>query len=222
MIVRKTEHWLISSNSNSLLQSPGRYPDWTAMNGCWPSQNQKVYHGIWSHYHDYDEIWLFTDGYGEGWQDGRSYPITPNTLIYNPMGCVHRFQMRTESDVVTFLTPSERRDRTGIILVEEHGPPVPTVPGYVVPGDENVGPIPQRGPRCPLSELRTVAFAAGEGVDDSPILANEHWVALSGTLRLTIAQNEIALSQGDVALLRAGVVRSVRAEEQASAALARE
>ena len=222
MIVRKSEHWLISSNSNTLLQSPGRYPGWTAMNGCWPSQNQKAYHGIWSHYHDYDEIWLFTDGYGEGWQDGRSYSITPNTLIYNPMGCVHRFQMRTGSDVVTFLTPPERRDRSGIILIEEHGPPVPTVPGFVVPGDENVGPISQRGPRCPLSELRMVALAAGEGLDESPIPANEHWVALSGTWRLGIARREIVLSHGDVALLRSGTVRSIRAEEPASAALARE
>jgi quercetin dioxygenase-like cupin family protein len=144
-------------------------------------------------------------------------------LVYNPMGCIHRFQMRTESDVVTFLTPPERPDRGGTILVvEEYGPPVPTVPGFVVPGDENTGPVSQRGPRCPLSQLRTVTFSAGEGIDESPIPTNEHWVVLSGELRLTVGQREITLSQADVALLRAGVVRSIQAEAPVVAALARE
>ena len=42
---------------------------------------------------DCDELWLFTSGTGEVWVDGQRHDITPNTLVYTPMGSEHRFQM---------------------------------------------------------------------------------------------------------------------------------
>ncbi len=233
LIVSKSDRLIISSNSNTSHLDPARYPrspildaepypQWTAIDSCFASQGLARWHGIWPHYHDYDELWLVTAGYGEGWRDGRSYPITPNTAVYNPMGVVHRSQMRTASNWVTFTTPHEGRKRPWMILVEEDGPPTPTVPGFVVAGDENLGSFPDRGPRCPLSELRLVKFAGGEGIEEGRIARNEHWIVVEGAIRLAVGKDEFLMTTGDAASLRAGTVRRIRAQGIAGAALARE
>jgi hypothetical protein len=138
------------------------------------------------------------------------------------MGVVHRFQMFTDFGDATIVTRLERQHRAAHIMVEEAGPPVPTVPGFVVPGASNDGPFPDPGPRCPLSELRTVTFAAGGRMEDARLQRNEHWLVVDGEIHLAIDGWEVALAPGDVALLRAGAARRVEAAGRALAALARE
>ena len=174
------------------------------------------------HYHDNDEFWLFTAGRGEVWLDGQRFEITPNTVVYTPMGVVHQFQMFTDYENNAIVTRLERQKRPTHVLVEEAGPPVPTVPGFVVPGDRNSGDFPNRGTRCPLREMRLIAFDAGESVDESCLSHNEHWLVMGGSLHLTIDGLRIELSQGEVALLRAGAVRRIQSAEAARAVLARE
>src|SRR5207245_1762098 len=139
----------------------GIYPSWAAMSYLAPKPNQLKGAGVEPHYHDNDEIWLFTAGRGEVWLDERSFPVTPNTLVYTPMGVVHRFQMFTDFANVPIVTPLERQKRAGHLLVETDGPPEPTVPGFVISGDQNVGPFAARGTRCPFSEIRTLDLPAG-------------------------------------------------------------
>src|SRR5207249_11730043 len=74
------------------------------------------------------------------------YPLS----LHDALPIFHRFQMFTDFDNVAIVTRLERQKRAAHILVEEAGPPVPTVPGFVVPGAENLGPFLDRGPRCPL------------------------------------------------------------------------
>src|SRR5205807_2557177 len=108
------------------------------------------------------------------------------------------------------------------LLVEIDGPPEPTVDGYVVPGELNVGPIANRGSRNPLSELRTVEIAPGDGVAEGRLTANEHWAVIAGSLRLDVDGVGTELVYGDVALLRAGALRRARADADASVVLGRE
>jgi len=213
---------LISQNSNSIYWEQGVYPDWTAFSAFRHFPNQMRGTGVEPHYHDNDEFWLFTAGRGEVWLDEQLFEITPNTIVYTPMGVVHRFQMFTDYENNAIVTRLERQKRPTHILVEEAGPPVPTVPGFVVCGTSNSGPFPNRGPRCPLSELRLVTFAAGEGVDETRLSCNEHWLVLSGTVDLTIDGVGLELSGDDVALLRAGAVRRLRSAEGARVVFARE
>ena len=120
------------------------------------------------------------------------------------------------------VTRLERQKRPTHILVEESGPPIPTVPGFIVPGDSNTGPIPNRGSRCPLSEWRVVTFDPSEGIDEAPLTCNEHWLIVGGTINLTIDGLEIELSGEDLALLKAGAVRQIYSTEGARVVLARE
>ncbi len=221
MIVGNSNYVLISKNNNAVYWKEGLYPDWSLIT-TFLEAGGKIGTGVEPHYHDCDEFWLFTTGRGEAWLDGKSYEITPNTVVYTPMGAVHRFQMFSDYETVAIITCLERQKRAKHILVEEEGPPVPTVPGFVIPGMSNNGPFANRGPRCPLSELRLFTFAASERFDKEHLPQNEHWLALGGTLYLTVGGSEIELSQGDVALLKTGVVREVRSYEGGCAALARE
>ena len=138
------------------------------------------------------------------------------------MGCVHRFQMRTASSVVSVCTPPERAGRIGIIEVEDDGPPEPTVPGFVVAGESNAGRFPNRGDRCPLSELRLVDLSRGGVVGGSVAPANEHWAPVTGGILLSVDGERVELHPGDGAVIRAGVARGISAVATASVALARE
>ena len=94
--------------------------------------------------------------------------------------------------------------------------------GLVVPGDRNLGPIRERGSRCPFSELRTVQLEAGEGVGTGKLAVNEHWAVASGSLRLAVDGLKAELGPGDVVMMRAGTERELASPIGASLFLARE
>lgn len=222
MILNGANYHIRSNNSNVHYWEQDVYPRWTPLRVYRPISNQKQGGGVEPHYHDNDEFWFFTSGYGEAWLNGTVYKITPNTIVYTPMGVVHRFQMFTDFDNLAIVTPVERQGRGGHLLVEVDGPPVPTVDGYVVPGDINTGPITNRGSRNPLGELRTVELAAGEGLAEARLATNEHWAVIGGSLWVAVDGVEADLSYGDIALLRAGAVRTIRADTGARVVLGRE
>jgi mannose-6-phosphate isomerase-like protein (cupin superfamily) len=222
MIVRGPDYEIRSGNSNNVYWEQAVYPEWAAISAFRGFPGQRRGAGVEPHYHDNDEIWLFLSGHGEVWLDGASFEITPHTVVYTPMGVVHRFQMFTDFDNVAMVTRLERQKRAAHILVEEAGPPVPTVPGFVVPGAENVGPFLDRGPRCPLSELRAITLAPGDEIDAARLQGLEYWLLLEGSLSLDLDGREVELSSGDLALLRPGLVRRLRAPDGARVARARE
>ena len=222
MIIENQHYMIRSGNSNNVYWEQGIYPDWTALSAFRHFPDQQIGTGVEPHYHDNDELWLFTAGKGEVWLNDQRFEITPNTLVYTPMGVVHRFQMFTGYENNAIVTQLERQKRPTHILVEESGPPIPTVPGFIVPGESNTGPIPNRGSRCPLSEWRVVTFDPGEGVDEAPVTSNEHWLIVNGTINLTVDGLELELEDEDLAMLKAGAVRKIRSTEGARAILARE
>ena len=138
------------------------------------------------------------------------------------MGVVHRFQMFTGYENNAIVTQLERQKRPIHILVEESGAPIPTVPGFIVPGESNTGPIPNRGSRCPLSEWRAITFGASEGINEAPLTCNEHWLVVGGIINLTVDGLEFELSSEDLAMLKAGAVRKIHSAEGARVVLARE
>ena len=222
MIIENQHYMIRSGNSNNIYWEQSIYPDWTALSAFRHFPNQQIGTGVEPHYHDNDEMWLFTAGRGEVWLDDQRFEITPNTLVYTPMGVVHRFQMFTDYENNAIVTRLERQKRPIHILVEEVGPPVPTVPGFIVPGESNTGPIPNRGSRCPLSEWRVVTFSAGEEIDEASLTYNEHWLVVGGTINLTVDGLVLELSDEDLAMLKAGAVRKIRSADGARAVLARE
>jgi mannose-6-phosphate isomerase-like protein (cupin superfamily) len=224
MLIRTSRYMIADSHLNSGVNywSQDFYPEWVAISTLLYFPGQKAGGGVEPHYHDSDEFWLFLSGRGQVWLDNECFEITPNTLVYTPMGVVHRFQMFTAFENVPVVTRLERQRRATHIYVWESGPPVRTVPGFVVPGSRNTGPFPDRGPRCPLSELRAVAFAAGEELAEARLSQNEHWVVVEGAVSLRVEGREVELSPGDLALLRAGAVRGIRARQGARLAVARE
>ena len=222
MIIENQHYMIRSGNSNNIYWEQGIYPDWTALSAFRHFPDQQIGTGVEPHYHDNDELWLFTAGRGEVWLNDQRFEITPNTIVYTPMGVVHRFQMFTGYENNAIVTQLERQKRPIHILVEESGPPIPTVPGFVVPGESNIGPIPDRGSRCPLSEWRVVTFDPGEGIDEAPLTCNEHWLIVGGTTNLTVDGLELELEDEDLAMLKAGAVRKIRSTEGARAVLARE
>ena len=222
MIIENQHYMIRSGNSNNIYWEQGIYPDWTALSAFRHFPDQQIGTGVEPHYHDNDELWLFTAGRGEVWLNDRRFEITPNTLVYTPMGVVHRFQMFTGYENNAIVTRLERQKRPIHILVEEAGPPIPTVPGFIVPGDSNTGPIAHRGSRCPLSEWRAITFSAGEEVDEERLTCNEHWLVVGGTINLTVDGLEFELSGEDLAMLKAGAVRKIRSAEGARVVLARE
>ena len=222
MIIENQHYMIRSGNSNNIYWEQGIYPDWTALSAFRHFPDQQIGTGVEPHYHDNDELWLFTAGKGEVWLNDQRFEITPNTIVYTPMGVVHRFQMFTGYENNAIVTRLERQKRPIHILVEEVGPPIPTVPGFIVPGESNTGPIPDRGSRCPLSEWRVITFGPGEGIDEAPLTCNEHWLIVNGTVNLTVDGLELELSGEDLALLKAGAARQIHSTEGARAVLARE
>ena len=226
MIIRTSYYMIADSRVNNGVDTYWNqewFPEWANTRTFIHIPDQKRGYGPEPHYHDMDEFWLFiTNGRGEAWLDGATFEVTHNTAVYTPMGVIHRFQMFTDFATASVVTRLERQKRPAHILVEEDGPPVPTIPGFVIPGGSNTGPFPNRGPRCPLSELRLVTFGAGEGLGETELSLNEHWLVVNGTVQLAVDGLEVELSQGDLALLRAGAVRRIHSHEGGCVALARE
>lgn len=222
MIVRDDSYMVASKTVFPEGWSEHLYPEWAAIRLLRHTPDQLRGQGTEPHYHDCDEFWHFTSGYGEAWLDGQLYEITPNTTVYTPMGVVHRFQMFTDFDTVDAPTLHEgRKRRRGHLIVDGDGIPTPTAAGFVVAGDHNNRPFPDRGPRCPLAELRTVAGTAGEP-EEVQLSANEHWVILNGAAQLVLEETEFELSEGDVALLKSGLSRRISFSAGARAVVARE
>ena len=222
MIIRNSQYVILSQSSNTHYWEQDVYPEWTPFAIIRHFPEQRIGSGVEPHYHDCDETWLFSAGHGEVWLEDERYPITPNTLVYTPMGVVHHFQMYSNGENNAFVTRMERRKRATHILVEEQGPPEKTVPGFVVAGDSNTGPLQNPGSRCPFTELRMLKLNAGEGEAEAQLPSNEHWLVLDGTLHLEVDQREVELYQGDVALLRAGLVRRAWANAATRVILMRE
>lgn len=189
-----------SQNGNPIYWEQGEYPDWSRVSGYRHFPNGLPGTGVEPHYHDNDEMWLFTAGHGEVWLDDVQYAITPGTMVYTPMGCLHRFQMFTSYENNAIVTPLERKQRPIHITVEDYGPPTPTVPGFVVPGDRNTGPMATPGQRCPLSEWRKITLTVGEIIDEATLAANEHWLVMKGKILLGVDNLEIELSTQSVRL----------------------
>jgi mannose-6-phosphate isomerase-like protein (cupin superfamily) len=76
-----------SQNGNPIYWEQGEYPDWSRVSGYRHFPNGLPGTGVEPHYHDNDEMWLFTAGHGEVWLDDVQYAITPGTMVYTPMGC---------------------------------------------------------------------------------------------------------------------------------------
>ncbi len=223
MIVRNPNYMLLSGVSNDYDYWDGSvFPEWAGIKLMRYFPGQIKGSGVEPHYHDGDEIWLFISGRGEVWLDGQSFEITPNTAVYTPMGVVHRFQAFTDFDNLAIVTRLERQKRDLHLLEKENGPPVPTVPGFVVRGDQNDGPFPDRGSRSPLSELRLIALQAGDGIGEGTLSCHEYWVVAEGTCDLCVEGFSVELSPGDAAVLRAGSTRQLRSTENACLVVARE
>ena len=219
MIITAPRFTIRSLNSNQTYWEQGVFPEWTALNCYRHFPDGGTGTGVEPHYHDNDEIWLFTAGHGEVRLDGVRHEITPNTLVYTPMGCVHQFQMFTPYENNAIVTDLERKQRPLHLTVEEYGPPEPTVPGFVVPGDRNTGPIQDPGPRCPIAEWRLQRREDINALMTAELRQHEHWMVLEGALRVAIDDREMSLHQGDIALLRAGVTRQVSAEDRGTRAV---
>ena len=221
MIVKSDGFWLISRNSNDDYWGKTKSPDWTIVGSIKYHATEGMGSGVEPHYHDADEVWVFGDGRGEAWIDGRVFEVTDNTAVYTPMGAIHRFQMFTDFDNVSVVTKLERQKRDDHLYPEEHGAPVPTVPGFVVPGAENTGPIADRGERCPFTDLRLVDLEPGGEIEEEVLAANEHWVVTRGAARLEADGTSADLTVGDVAMLRRGTGRRIAADGDTRLALAR-
>lgn len=219
MIISTENYMIRSRNANDIYWEQGVYPAWTALSAYRHFPNGMPGTGVEPHYHDNDEMWLFTNGYGEVWLDGQRYDITPGTMVYTPMGSVHRFQMFTPYENNAIVTRLERGQRPVHLTVEPYGPPEPTVPGFIVPGAINTGPIADPGARCPLSEWRTMKLDGGE---ETLLAVNEHWLVMVGTVTLHIDGWSIQLTAHEVALLRAGVRRWLSSHDGAQVLVARE
>ncbi len=219
MIITAPHYTIRSLNSNQTYWEQGVFPEWTALNCYRHYPDGGIGTGVEPHYHDNDELWLFTAGRGEVRLDGVRHEITPNTLVYTPMGCVHQFQMFTPYENNAIVTRLERKRRPLHLTVEEYGPPEPTVPGFVVPGDRNTGPIRDPGPRCPIAEWRLLRSEDINAPRTAGLRQHEHWMVLEGALQVEVDGREISLHRGDIALLRAGNNREVYAEDDATRAV---
>lgn len=219
MIITDPHFTIRSLNSNQTYWEQGVFPEWTALNCYRHFPDGGIGTGVEPHYHDNDEIWLFTAGHGEVRLDGVRHEITPNTLVYTPMGCVHQFQMFTPYENNAIVTRLERKRRPLHLTVEEYGPPEPTVPGFVVPGDRNTGLIGDSGLRCPIAEWRLQRYEDINALRADELRQHEHWMVLSGVMHLVVNDRSVSLSPGDIALLRAGTNREVCTEDEATRAV---
>ena len=225
MVLRGDRHVIVSESVNRGYWTGGHYPEsWTPVSVFKRYDPEPKGSGVEPHYHDGDEFWLFAEGEGEVWLGDRAYPITPNTAVYTPRGVVHRFQMFTEFQNNALVTRLEGRKRQGHLVPAVDGEPHATAAPIIVGGEQNDGPFPERGPRCPLSELRAITVAAGEPAAglDGTAAASEHLLVLGGDVELTVDGVTVMLARGDVAFLMAGTARRVASPDGARVALARE
>ena len=222
MILRGAGYEIRSQNSNLVYWEQDEFPTWTGLGCLRVFPTAPAGHGVEPHYHDNDELWLFRSGHGEVWVGDERNEVTPNTAVYTPKGVVHRFQMFSPYENTAIVTPLEGRKRAAHILVEQEQP-VPAARGFVVPGGLNDGPFPDPGERCPITEFREVSFSAGHtAAEDGVLDRNEHWIVSQGAIRIVVDGNEITLVEEDVALMRAGVRRHVRAITDGRAVLVHE
>ena len=226
MIITDNNYVIISKNTNEADYWDDKiFPKWSSIvtfRAIVPPKWIHFGYGVEPHYHDCDEIWLFTKGNGEVWLDDKIYKITPNTIVYTPMGTIHRFQMFTDFEDVALVTRQERKRRAMHIIVEEHGLPEKTVPGFVVSGEDNNGPLKTKGDRCPLIELRQVYLSENERIEQNKLSYNEYWTVLDGDVFIKIGKFEVQLFSGDIALLRRELIRELRTRQGCRLALARE
>ena len=222
MIISTDQYMIRSQNDNNIYWEQEIYPDWTTLSAYRHFPNGMPGTGVEPHYHDNDELWLFTEGVGEVWLDGERFDITPNTMVYTPMGCIHRFQMFTPYENNAIVTRLERQRRPIHVTTEEYGPPEPTVPGFVVPGNSNTGPIADPGSRCPLSEWHMMTLSSGISAEEAILSVNEHLLVMTGTILLGIDGWTIELTSHEVALLRAGTRRQLSSGTNARVLVARE
>ena len=83
----------------------------------------------------------------------------------------------------------------------------------------NTGPIRDPGPRCPISEWRLQQYEEVNNQHDAVLNRNEHWMVLSGAVQLALDGRDVSLEPGDIALLRAGIVRRLSAEDRSTRAV---
>jgi mannose-6-phosphate isomerase-like protein (cupin superfamily) len=224
--------------TSSAIQPDDRYPKWARLRGVAYCGEQVTGYGAEPHYHDNDEFWFFTHGgQGEAWLDDERFDIGPNTIVYTPMGVVHRFQMFAPFGVVGVWTRPEGQSRVAHLHVPEDGLPVPTDRGLVVPGDANTGQIANRPTRCPVREMRVIGLDPERPftVDaDSVtyILAVKGGVeAKIGELSLELRAHQLPWAapyatattpQGDLLILRPGAAVNMSANDRADVVLIRE
>ncbi len=222
MIIKTSNYWVISKDSNNVYWGEESSPDWTSINSFMKHPSDKAGVKNEPHYHDADEVWIFATGRGQVWLDNKLYDVTPNTLVYTPMGSVHGFQMSTEFDNVSVVTRLERKKRAKHLLESIDGPPVPTVPGFVIGGDENNGPIKNTGSRCPFTEIRYVDLEAGSNFNPTKLTNNEHWLVDIGKIQLNLDGADVELVQGDVAMIKTGTIRQISATNHTKVCLVQE
>ena len=209
MVINEPRFMCRSLNSNQTYWEQEIFPDWTSLR-CYRHYPEGIVGtGVEPHYHDNDEIWLFTKGYGEVRLDGVKFDVTPGTLVYTPMGCIHQFQMFTPYENNAIVTRLEREHRSSHLTVEEFGPPGPTVPGFVVSGEYNKGAIPKPGSRCPIAEWRMLKHEELNTLNVTKLRQHEHWMVLEGMLSLVVEGQRMFLYAGDIALLQAGIDRQI-------------
>lgn len=222
MFIKNDSYWIISNSSNTDYWNQKVSPEWTVIGTFIYHPVESKGRGVEPHYHDADEAWMFASGRGEAWIDEYRYDVMPNTVVYTPMGSVHRFQMFTDFDNASVVTKLERQHREGHLYVENDGPPESTVAGMVLNGIENIGPIVNRGKRCPFKEMRTIEFEAGDQVEITKLSTNEHWLVEVGFACLEVEGFTAEIWAGDVAMLKAGAVRHLYFPNGARVALVRE
>jgi len=198
------------------------YPDWAMLKLFRYFPGQGIGTGVEPHYHDWDEIWLFIDGHGEVSLDGRVPPITPGSVVYTPKGPVHRFQMFTDFGNAALRSRLEGQKRPIHIIESVHGPAIRTVKGFVIQGDENAGSFPDRGSRCPLTELRVVSRPDGFRSGRAVLEVTEYWLAIDGGMRVAVDDVTVLLDSGDLAILGPGASRETSADASVLYGYARE
>jgi mannose-6-phosphate isomerase-like protein (cupin superfamily) len=204
-------------------------PAWARLRTIAYCADQIAGYGAEPHFHDNDEFWFFTSGgRGEAWLDGERYEVGPNTIIYTPMGAVHRFQMFEPFTIVGIRSRLEGKRRKAHLHPPEDGLPVPTDRGLVVPGEANTGPIVDAPARCPVRETRVVPVGPGAPFEvhaDSVV----YILAVEGTIRTTIdglaleltalqqtwgtAYATATTAQGDLLVVRPDVALRIEASQ---------
>tara|TARA_Y100000588_G_C14264626_1_gene929260 strand:- start:1643 stop:2353 length:711 start_codon:yes stop_codon:yes gene_type:complete len=222
LIIKKSNYWIIPKTSNTVYWGEESSPDWTSINSFMSHPTAKAGVTNEPHYHDADEVWIFDTGRGKVLLDGKMYPVTPNTLVYTPMGSIHGFQMLTEFDNVSVVTKLERQQRAKHLLESIDGPPVPTVPGFIVSGNENNGPIKNTGIRCRFTEIRHIDLETDTNFNPKKLKNNEHWLVDSGKIQLNLDGSYIELVQGDVAMVKTGTLRKISVTNYARVCLVQE